>query len=101
MDAGESYQFSIVDFNVATGINRAATTSGADGTLTLRVVGGELHVDTPAAISSMTLFSADGRTLRTERGTAAMSVAGMNGGVYLLSVETADGIAKTFRVQLK
>ena len=49
----------------------------------------------------MTLFSADGRTLRTERGTAAMSVAGMHGGVYLLSVETADGTAKTFRVQLK
>ena len=51
--------------------------------------------------AEMTLFSADGRTLRTERGTGTMSVAGMNGGVYLLSVETADGTAKTFRVQLK
>lgn len=97
MDRNDSYQFRIMEYDVATGID-----SPLESTSSIQVVvsSGVIHVNAPAPVSSMTLYDASGKCVAKSQGSTALALPTLVSQTYLLHVATEGG-QQTFKLQLQ
>ena len=97
MSRNDSYQFRIMEYDVATGID-----SPLESTSSIQVVvsSGVIHVNAPTAISSMTLYDANGKCVAKALGGSALKLPTLVSQTYLLHVATEGG-QQTFKLQLQ
>lgn len=97
MDRNDSYQFRIMEYDVATGID-----SPLESTSSIQVVvsAGVIHVNAPAPVSSMTLYDASGKCVAKVQGGTALALPTLVSQTYLLHVATEGG-QQTFKLQLQ
>ncbi len=97
MDRNDSYQFRIMEYDVATGID-----SPLESTSSIQVVvsSGVIHVNAPMPIASMTLYDANGKCVAKAVGGTALKLPTLISQTYLLHVATEGG-QQTFKLQLQ
>lgn len=86
IERAESFQFDIRPYDEATDIHTAVQ---PNDDIQCHLQGEWLCVKAPNAVQSITLRSTDGKTLRTVQSASQISLAGLQGSVYLATVQTA------------
>lgn len=97
MSRNDSYQFRIMEYDVATGID-----SPLELTSSIQVVvsSGVIHVNAPAPIATLTLYDANGKCVAKAQGVTALKLPTLVSQTYLLHVATEGG-QQTFKLQLQ
>ena len=97
MSRNDSYQFRIMEYNVATGID-----SPLESTSSIQVVvsSGVIHVNAPTPVSTLTLYDANGKCVAKVHGGTALALPALISQTYLLNVVTEGG-QQTFKLQLQ
>ena len=85
----ESFLFSIIPFNVATGIS--APTTDSQG-ITLSQENATLRVHTNATVLRITLTTMDGKQVRQTANNSALSLSGLPAAPYVVTVQTSKGL---------
>ena len=85
----ESFLFSIIPFNVATGIS--APTTDNQG-ITLSQENATLRVHTNATVLRITLTTMDGKQVRQTANNSALSLSGLPAAPYVVTVQTSKGL---------
>jgi hypothetical protein len=97
MSRNDSYQFRIMEYDVATGID-----SPLESTSSIQVVvsSGVIHVNAPAPIAALTLYDANGKCVAKAQGVTALKLPTLVSQTYILHVATEGG-QQTFKLQLQ
>lgn len=97
MSRNDSYQFRIMEYDVATGID-----SPLESTSSIQVVvsSGVIHVNAPAPIATLSLYDANGKCVAKAQGVTALKLPTLVSQTYLLHVATEGG-QQTFKLQLQ
>jgi hypothetical protein len=97
MDRNDSYQFRIMEYDVATGID-----SPLESTSTIQVVvsSGVIHANSAVPVTAMRLYDAAGQCVASVKNTSALALPTLISQTYLLNVVTETG-QQTFKLQLK
>ena len=97
MDRNDSYQFRIMEYDVATGID-----SPLESTSSIQVVvsGGVIHANSAVPVTAMRLYDAAGQCVAKVKNASALSLPTLISQTYLLNVVTETG-QQTFKLQLK
>lgn len=85
----ESFLFSIIPFNVATGIS--APTTDSQG-ITLSQENATLRVHTNATVLRITLTTMDGKQVRQTANNSALSLSGLPAAPYVVTIQTSKGL---------
>lgn len=94
VERAESFQFNITTYEEATDIQQALN----DGTNIQCYIDGEnLRVESAEPVQSITIRSVDGKTLRTVQSAPQISLFGLQGSIYLATVQTATA-TKTLKL---
>ena len=97
MSRNDSYQFRIMEYNVATGINNPLKSTSS---IQVVVASGVIHVNAPMPVTSMTLYDANGKCVAKVQGGTALALPALVSQTYLLNVMTECG-QQTFKLQLQ
>ena len=97
MNRNDSYQFRIMEYDVATGID-----SPLESTSSIQVVvsGGVIHANSAVPVTAMRLYDAAGQCVATVKNASALALPTLISQTYLLNVVTETG-QQTFKLQLK
>ena len=97
MDRNDSYQFRIMEYDVATGID-----SPLESTSTIQVVvsSGVIHANSAVPVTAMRLYDAAGQCVASVKNASALALPTLISQTYLLNVVTETG-QQTFKLQLK
>ena len=97
MARNDSYQFRIMEYDVATGID-----SPLESTSNIQVVvsSGVIHVNSAVPVTAMRLYDAAGKCVATVKNASALALPTLISQTYLLNVVTETG-QQTFKLQLK
>lgn len=97
MNRNDSYQFRIMEYDVATGID-----SPLESTSTIQVVvsSGVIHANSAVPVTAMRLYNAAGQCVATVKNASALALPTLISQTYLLNVVTETG-QQTFKLQLK
>lgn len=97
MARNDSYQFRIMEYDVATGID-----SPLESTSSIQVVvsNGVIHVNSAVPVTAMRLYDAAGKCVATVKNASALALPTLLSQTYLLNVVTETG-QQTFKLQLK
>lgn len=85
----ESFLFTIIPFDVATGIS--APTTDSQG-ITLSQENATLRVHTNATVLRITLTTMDGKQVRQTANNSALSLSGLPAAPYIVTVQTSTGL---------
>ena len=85
----ESFLFSIIPFDVATGIS--APTTDSQG-ITLSQENATLRVHTNATVLRITLTTMDGKQVRQTANNSALSLSGLPAAPYVVTIQTSKGL---------
>ena len=85
----ESFLFTIIPFDVATGIS--APTTDSQG-ITLSQENATLRVHTNATVLRITLTTMDGKQVRQTANNSALSLSGLPAAPYVVTVQTSTGL---------
>ena len=85
----ESFLFTIIPFDVATGIS--APTTDNQG-ITLSQENATLRVHTNATVLRITLTTMDGKQVRQTANNSALSLSGLPAAPYIVTVQTSTGL---------
>ena len=85
----ESFLFSIIPFDVATGIS--APTTDNQG-ITLSQENATLRVHTNATVLRITLITMDGKQVRQTANNSALSLSGLPAAPYVVTIQTSKGL---------
>ena len=97
MARNDSYQFRIMEYDVATGID-----SPLESTSNIQVVvsSGVIHANSAVPVTAMRLYDAAGKCVATVKNASALALPTLISQTYLLNVVTETG-QQTFKLQLK
>ena len=97
MNRNDSYQFRIMEYDVATGID-----SPLESTSTIQVVvsSGVIHANSAVPVTSMRLYNTEGQCVASVKNASALALPTLIAQTYLLNVVTETG-QQTFKLQLK
>lgn len=85
----ESFLFTIIPFDVATGISAPTTDSQS---ITLSQENATLYVHTNATVLRITLCTMDGKQVRQTANNSALSLSGLPAAPYVVSIQTSKGV---------
>lgn len=97
MSRNDSYQFRIMEYNVATGIDNPLKSTSS---IQVVVASGVIHVNAPMPVTSITLYDANGKCVAKVQGGTALALPALVSQTYLLNVMTEFG-QQTFKLQLQ
>ncbi len=97
MSRNDSYQFRIMEYNVATGIDNPLKSTSS---IQVVVASGVIHVNAPMPVTSITLYDANGKCVAKVQGGTALALPALVSQTYLLNVMTECG-QQTFKLQLQ
>ena len=86
IDRAESFQFNITTYEEATDLQNVLRDNGD---IQCYIQGTDFCVESPDAVQSITVRSVDGKTLRTVQSAPQISLFGLQGSIYLVTVQTA------------
>ena len=87
----------LTDGNLSTAISQASIQT-VPGKVKFECRNGQLSFSSDVAISSVELYSGDGRLLRRSYGNSPVSLSAYGKGLYVASVELADGMVVTRKI---
>ena len=85
----ESFLFTIIPFDVATGISAPTTDSQS---ITLSQENATLQVHTNATVLRITLTTMDGKQVRQTANNSALSLSGLPAAPYVVTIQTSKGL---------
>ncbi len=97
MSRNDSYQFRIMEYNVATGIDNPLKSTSS---IQVVVASGVIHVNASMPVTSITLYDANGKCVAKVQGGTALALPALVSQTYLLNVMTECG-QQTFKLQLQ
>ena len=86
IDRAESFQFNITTYEEATDLQNVLRDNGD---IQCYIQGTDFCVESPDAVQSISIRSVDGKTLRTVQSAPQISLFGLQGSIYLVTVQTA------------
>ena len=90
IDRAESFQFNITTYEEATDLHHILR---ENGDIQCSIQGDYLCVESAEPVQSITIRSVDGKTLRTVQSAPQISLFGLQGSIYLATVQTTTATA--------